>query len=669
LTPTFEYKTFDLSITPDEGSSYVARVVHSPVGEAREVIDLGEARSVARAEGASGPYTEESALAIGAALYDGAFRGEVEVAFERSRDRAAALGMGLRTRLRLNEAPELASLPWEYAYRSDKRRWVFLSNETPLVRYLEVSDPVEPLAVDAPLRILVMVSNPSDQEALDIAAEWSRIEEATAELSGRGAIVLDRLEPPTYNALQVALRSGTEFHILHFVGHGLYEPGAPDGALIFENDAGGSHAVTGQQLSTLLADHHALRMAVLNACDAGATSDVESFTGVTQMLVAHGLPAVIAMQCPISDSAAVAFAQEFYGPLTERLPVDAALAEARKALSVRGGPIVEWGTPVLYLRAEDGAVFDISGSEDRPAERGGFEPRGLDEADWDRLMRRLERGRVTPLIGWGASLPAIPDKQAIADAWADEHGYPLQGTADLTRVAQYLAVTRDRLLPKDTMQSLLDSVTLDAFEGQANAYTALAELPVSVYLTTNFDDLLLDALKRAGKNPVREICPWRHPPRDAGPSEPDPAVEQPTVESPVVYHLHGHPEDLSSIVLTEDDFFDFVVSVSRNPRIIRPRILEALTGTSLMMVGYRLEDWMFRVLVRGVVTASDANARGFSIAVQMPDTSEPESEYVGKYLKALFRETDENTLRVYWGSESDFANELAKRWRIHDGAS
>jgi WD40 repeat protein len=71
------------------------------------------------------------------------------------------------------------------------------------------------------------------------------------------------------------------------------------------------------------------------------------------------MPAVVAMQFEITDAAALLFSQEFYALVAEGHPIDAALAHAR--LAVYNSPNdIEWGTPVLYLRARDGRIFDLS---------------------------------------------------------------------------------------------------------------------------------------------------------------------------------------------------------------------------------------------------------------------------------------------------------------------
>ena len=111
----------------------------------------------------------------------------------------------------------------------------------------------------------------------------------------------------------------------------------------------------------LLHDHESLRVAILNACEGARTSRTDPFAGSAQSLVQQGIPAVIAMQFEIANDVAGRFAHEFYGALADGYPIDASLTEARKSIFAAGRE-VEWGTPVLYLRAPDGRIFDIDSS-------------------------------------------------------------------------------------------------------------------------------------------------------------------------------------------------------------------------------------------------------------------------------------------------------------------
>ena len=77
----------------------------------------------------------------------------------------------------------------------------------------------------------------------------------------------------------------------------------------------------------------------------------------------------------------------------------------------------------------------------------------------------------------------------------------------------------------------------------------------------------------------------------------------PTQANPVVFHLHGHYDVPESLVLTEDDYLDFLVAVSRDDGLLPHQIQKALAGASLLFLGYRLADWNFRVIHRGLVMA------------------------------------------------------------------
>jgi CHAT domain-containing protein/Kelch motif protein len=372
-----DYVDFDLAIEGQEGQ-YVARVLDSPSGQAsaaftlpfspqeleRFVLEMGPVGGAVRGTGVETPAGPEavvsqaaSAMSFGQRLYDAAFGGEVGTCFRRSVDEAERSGAGLRVRLRLGAAPGLVDVPWEYLYNQGLGRFVVTSTDTPLVRFLDLPSPARPLAVQPPLRVLVMISNPVDSVRLDVGREMELLREATADLVADGRVELVPMEDAGLQTLQQWLRR-REFHVLHFLGHGGFDTKANDGVLVLEDEAQRSRMVSGDHLGTLLHDHRPLRLAVLNACEGARTSRQDPFSGVAQSLVRQGLPAVIAMQFEITDDAAKVFAHEFYLALADGYPVDAALGEARKAMYA-AGQAVEWATPVLYLRASDGRLFDI----------------------------------------------------------------------------------------------------------------------------------------------------------------------------------------------------------------------------------------------------------------------------------------------------------------------
>jgi hypothetical protein len=93
------------------------------------------------------------------------------------------------------------------------------------VRFLEYPGRIRPLAVRPPLRILVLIANPTDFPQLDTAAEWEKLREALGDLQLGGRVQVDRVARRTLADLQRQLRRG-DYHVFHYIGHGA-QPGSP----------------------------------------------------------------------------------------------------------------------------------------------------------------------------------------------------------------------------------------------------------------------------------------------------------------------------------------------------------------------------------------------------------------------------------------------------------
>ncbi len=393
------YQTFDLLIQVS-GTGYRARVLNSPAGQASTSFVLpftsSELDSFLARVGRRAPMTgtalkpEDLVKQFGGRLFDAVFSGEVLTSYRRSLDAAARAEQGLRIRLRLNDVPELADLPWEYLYDASRQDFLALSKQTPIVRYLEMPEPVAPLGAPTLLNLLAVLSSPRDYDTLDVEGEWTRMKDALSGLVAQGKVTLTRVEPPTLDALLDCLRK-SDYHVLHFIGHGEFNKATQQGTLIFQDDSGKGHVVSDDRVATLLQDANTLRVVLLNACEGARTSASNPFAGVAPRLVQQGIPAVVALQFPISDPAAVRFSTEFYRTLADRYPVDAALNEARRAIYF-SGDVLEWGTPVLFMRAEDGMVF---GKEEAMGESSSREERGQPEAGPARDAGSSRHGGIT----------------------------------------------------------------------------------------------------------------------------------------------------------------------------------------------------------------------------------------------------------------------------------
>jgi hypothetical protein len=259
---------------------------------------------------------------------------------------------GLRLKLSI-ESPDLMVLPWEYLYDPGSQTFPALSPRTPITRYTNPrQQEPPPLAFDPPLRILLVSAEPSDQDAIDTESERKQIVQAMAHLQQSGKVEIETLEHATVRSLQTMLRR--PFHVLHYVGHGVYDKHTHVGMLALEDARGHEHAVSAAQLQYLLRDT-TIRLTVLNACMTAHGAAGRSIAGE---LMRIGLSATLAMQFAIPETSATVFAGEFYRTLADSWPVDAAVAEGRKAVMFATDlNVMDWGIPVLFMRTRDGILF------------------------------------------------------------------------------------------------------------------------------------------------------------------------------------------------------------------------------------------------------------------------------------------------------------------------
>lgn len=388
---------------------------------AARVPEAVVASSAAVRRGLSGQ--EQPVRELGSRMYRALVTEDVHSLLLTSRQQAAMTGEQLRIVLRIAPA-ELACLPWEFLFDPGDDDYVCLS--TPLVRRPQLLQPVRALGIPGPLRVLGMVASPADQQELSADNERRRLTEAIRALTGR--VDLAWADGQGWRDLKIALRHGGPWHVLHFIGHGGFDTVAGEGVLLLAGEDGRSHALPASDLALLVEKHQSLRLVVLNACDTGRASELDAFSSVAGALLRRGIPAVLAMQFPITDRAAVEFSRTFYEGLADRLPVDTAVTDARHAVRITLPGTLEWGTPVLYLRSADGALFGIpAGPPDSP--KPG--PDGLDQLyteglaayhieHWDEAVEAFEAvaARDRDYRDTGQKLPQARRQQRIAATYA-----------------------------------------------------------------------------------------------------------------------------------------------------------------------------------------------------------------------------------------------------------
>ena len=365
-----EYHDFVVGIERDGPGDFRKRVLDSPAGQGSDpFVPPFPLEGLANLLDGLGPDVQSGRVPreIGTALYQALFSGQVGVLYAESRGRAEGIGRGLRIKLRFDSGLSGMSwvpmLPWELIFRPDTEEFLGSDLHSPVVRYLEVPRPAALPAFQPPLRILVALASPRGSDPLDLEEERRRLQKA---LSGRpGEIDPDFLEHATLEGIRTKLRS-RPFHVLHFMGHGGWNSNTGEGSLLLETADGNRDLVGGPLLADAIKGTTMPVLVVLNACDTARSACVEGaspFGGVAAALVRKGVSAVVAMQFPVTDDAALPFAGALYSRIAAGDPVDTAVTEGRMAIRTVLRDSMEWATPVLFMRTPDGLLFESRSKE------------------------------------------------------------------------------------------------------------------------------------------------------------------------------------------------------------------------------------------------------------------------------------------------------------------
>lgn len=320
----------------------------------------------------------------GVHLFGALFAGKVLDLFRQSAGSSGRAGNRLRVRLQFDlddpSVARIATLPWELLYDQSQRSFLVRSSDITVVRGLSTRTSgasMEMKPVNGPVRVLLAMADPTG--TLNLKAERAGIEREFAALMtttaaggmARQQIHTTFLEDATFQELTELLRK-EDFHIVHFMGHGDFDA-EHQGQLRFHDEWR-----SGQDLADVLRKEKNTRLVTLNACrtaEGSGAAGVDPFAGVAQALVMAGIPAVIAMQFPVSDRAAIAFASCLYSELGAGQPIEEAVDAGRMAI-VGQSKGIEWATPILFLR--EPVSFQMAVATDTPAvaESGPWGPAG-----------------------------------------------------------------------------------------------------------------------------------------------------------------------------------------------------------------------------------------------------------------------------------------------------
>ena len=288
-------------------------------------------------------------------------------------------------------------------------------------------------------------------------------------------------------------------------------------------------------------------------------------------------------------------------------------------------------------------------------------------------------------------------EQQLTKLWATKINYPMSDDRNLARVAQYRQVEKqDTEIPKIEYLKLINERLLKLAENDSDfkdkvaelrartqrlvfSETAqqleyprgfsperqdplelLASLDLPIFITTSYSNFLEAKLEKLGKPARTQLCFWDGNKAGINPDHlPDPKFN-PTPQNPAVYHLFGLEQHRETIVLSEDDYMNFLISATEgfNSTELFPSPLRlALPSARLILIGYNLRDWDFRALFRFLLMARKTAKKKKSIAIQLkPVLGNKDYERGSEtYLKQFF---DDYDFTVVWNNPDEFIYNL-----------
>ena len=306
------------------------------------------------------------------------------------------------------------------------------------------------------------------------------------------------------------------------------------------------------------------------------------------------------------------------------------------------------------------------------------------------LAEKVKAGKAVPLISNVVDHDLLlQGHQALVQDYVKRIEYPWAHLYDLAHITQvrsvthfstdffamrkeYLDLIKNRLCDiaedegvtkelREEAEAQFDAMDFTALakvlgyprfaDGPDHPLLLLASLDLPIYLTTSYHTVLEAALTRAGKRPHTEFCRWQQ--RLEGLPSGYEGDYQPTRADPLVYHLYGLDRYPESLVLTEDDYLEFLVAISRDMSRetdrIPKRVRQALADSSLILLGYDLHSWEFRTLFWGLIKCRPPiQQENVSVQVAPDDKEKP---YLDKYLS-------EARFRVVWEEVYQYIREL-----------
>ena len=387
------------------------------------------------------------------------------------------------------------------------------------------------------------------------------------------------------------------------------------------------------------------------------------------------------------------FVARFFAELLRHGYVDRAMATTRR--TIKNLPRPDWWMPTLYMRLSAGRIWSVPRLTDR------------DKEPYEELSKSLQNETCTPVVGPSVLEPVWGMPRVVAREWAERRGFPLapyrsdelasrcpvpgsqaqwgrQPNVRCTHVARDYGGPAQQTVagscwprstiwracvPLDAWQDWYQKLGSGCVSNEFDPFRLLARLPVEIYLTATPDSLLADALRNADppREPIVEYARWtdtlERKPRKFNEDDKYQSISR---QRPLVFHLFGTLDEPDSMVLTEDDFFDYLIHVVKDTKntAIPNQVRAAWSNNALILLGFDLDDWTFRALYRAIINEPGHSLRlrqgTLSAAVQLTPEEDrnlrPQSAL--EYLEQAF---GSESISLSWSEPQDFLREVWQR--------
>jgi SIR2-like domain len=260
----------------------------------------------------------------------------------------------------------------------------------------------------------------------------------------------------------------------------------------------------------------------------------------------------------------------------------------------------------------------------------------IEKLEMDQIVGQMRAGRCVPFLGAGVNLSSRPHRYRglhlgghLARNLARKLG---EKNSTLARLALELEVRLDRLELVNFLTGALRHNPPDPKCVPSPLLQTLAKIrTLKLVVTTNYDNLFEKALNAEGRADDYEVVV--QPPQgfDATADIRDWLGRLQQQKKLIVYKIHGSfaepgqaDQEPPPLIITEDDYIEFLAVLGRGKgedgekgKIgVPPRIITELVASSLLFLGYSLEDWDFRVLHKSLIGSLPRHHSRKSIAIQ-----------------------------------------------------